>query len=86
MNRTQALYRAYLAASALAHRTHGGRATAHYHRADRYLAAYERARVADALMRADYSSLEGRILARPVSYGQWPHGSPTGRLPRRVTS
>jgi hypothetical protein len=46
-SRTDALYRAYLAALALAHRTHGNSAQAHYHRADRYLVAFERARASE---------------------------------------
>ena len=48
--RSDVLYRAYLAALALAHRAQGAqgaRATAHYHRADRYLDAFERARAAE---------------------------------------
>ena len=46
-SRADTLYRAYLAALALAHRTRGAGAQAHYHRADRYLDAFERARAAE---------------------------------------
>lgn len=54
-NRADTLYRAYLAALALAHRTRGAGAQAHYHRADRYLDAFERARAAErASARAAY--------------------------------
>ena len=46
-SRADTLYRAYLASFALARRTRGHGAQAHYHRADRYLEAFERARATE---------------------------------------